>query len=178
MTEQQQQPKDFSNPFHSQGADYDKDSPRSIECPHEFTGNASEDWQAFFVAAYRFGKWASTTDIGGAGPSITMTISGHPDEGYSSGDKEAGKYPDYDWELHNIPIDATPGQLWCADGITLRLNDCGWAADVVGHWHELLAALPWGMPDGELEVHFPHSMASKEVNGGRDHMTVLHLWHD
>lgn len=144
------------NPFASQGQAYDKHSPRSVGCPYVLTGNASDDWQDFFVAAYRFGRWASTNDIGGAGPSIVM---------------ELGR------DLGPEDCDGTTKQ--CTDGITLRLNpEAGWAADVVGHWHELLGALPWGMPDGELEIHFPHDSLGKDVNGGRNYMVVLHLWHD
>ena len=143
-----------NNPFESQGAEYDKHSPRSVECPYVLTGNASEDWQDFFVAAYRFGKWASETDVGG-GNHIVMEL------GRNLGPEE---------------IDGETKE--CLDGLTLRLGEGGWAADIVGHWHELLGALPWGMPDGELEIHFPHDSLGKDVNGGRNYMCVLHLWHD
>lgn len=133
------------NPFQSQGAAYDQHSPRSVECPYVLTGNANDEWQDFFTAAYMFGQWASTTDVGG-GNHITMELG--RDLGPETMD------------------DGTTKQ--CTDGITLKLGTGGWAADVVGHWHELLAALPWGWPDGELTF----------TNSPGDDRVVLHLWHD
>ena len=107
------------------------------KCPYQFTGNADPEWHDFFAAAWQFGKWASTHDVGGNGPNLTMHVTG--DE-----------------------------RRWCADGIMLCLTKAGWAADVYMHFVELLAVLPGGHPDGDLEVHI----------GSTDHRVVLRLWHD
>jgi hypothetical protein len=148
------------------------------KCPHEFTGNADDVWHDFFAAAWQFGKYASTQDLSGSGPSIEMSIHGFPEAGYNVADAAAGKYPGFDYKAGTIPIDSEPG-VWCADGITLKLTENGgWAADVVMHFMELLMALPGYMPDGELEIHFPCDPTPKDVNGGRDSRVVLHLWHD
>jgi len=96
-------------------------------CPFAFTGNAHDEWQDFFTAAWQFGQWASTEDVSGCGPSIAMQeikVIGHEPDGKPT-----------------------------TDGITLSLAGAGWAADVFMHFTELLQALPNGYPDGDLEIH-------------------------
>ena len=94
------------------------------QCPYEFTGNASSEFQEFFVAVWQFGTYANSDDFTGLGASVAMEV--------------------------NLQHAGTPEQF--ADGITLWLLNC-WAAELYMHFVEsVLHKLPTALPDGELEI--------------------------
>ena len=149
MTEESKSPWSF------QGKDYVGPGQMG-ECPYEFTGNADEDYQEFFKAAWQFAMWASQGEVETEGDAKGIKF--HPGTGVES----------FTFEVKMIGDNT-------ADGITIRMGGstyAGWAADIVGHWHELLGMLPWGYPDGELLI------TNQPAHDGPNKGVILHLWHD
>lgn len=129
----------------------------SIPCPWEFTGNAHEEFNALFKAAYQWVVWARDfyTEDGWVQPP-DFQLTGFPDEGCQGGKPEFAR---------NEPMPA--GHV--ADGITLWCY--GWQAEAYGEFVEhVLHKVPgiYPYPDGDININ---------ITPGADHI-LLHLWHD